>query len=147
MLSLYSRPSCHTWSKVCTSTRKTPGQNCFISKEDNILSVNLWIWWTVECFALKPNWEFEIILWVFIIGLILLSIIFSNSIVRVGSKLIGLYEVSRVFGLFGFGISITVDNFHIIGKYDSLSIALKIKVISGMGLRGRFFKTLFVIRS
>jgi len=55
--------------------------------------------------------------------------------------------VAIVIGLFGFGISITVDNFHISGKYDSLSIALKIKVISRMGLRGRFFRSLLVIRS
>ena len=58
--------------------------------------------------------------------------------------------MARVFDLFGFGISITIDNFHIGGKYESLNIALKIKVISGlnkMGLRGKFSKTLLVIRS
>jgi len=76
-----------------------------------------------------------------IIGLILLSIIFLNSFARVSLSACRRW---LVFGLFGFGISITVDNFHISGKYDSLNIALKIKVISRMGLRGRFFRTLLV---
>lgn len=55
--------------------------------------------------------------------------------------------MATVFGLFGFAISITVDNFHISGIYESLSIELMIKVISKIGLRGRFFRTLLVIKS
>jgi len=41
--------------------------------------------------------------------------------------------VVRVFGLFGFGIRVIVENFHMSGKYESLSIELKMKVISKMG--------------
>jgi hypothetical protein len=47
------------------------------------------------------------------IGLILNCIIFSNSLVRVGIKLIGLYNVISFFGLLSLGITIIVDNFHI----------------------------------
>lgn len=41
--------------------------------------------------------------------------------------------MSTVFGLFDFSISITVENFHISGKYESLSVALKMQIIR-MGL-------------
>jgi len=60
-----------------------------------------------------------------IIGLILLKMSFSNNLAKVGNKLIGLYDFTRFFGLLGLRMSMIVDIFHIKGKYESLSMELK----------------------
>jgi len=60
------------------------------------------------------------------IGLILLRMSFSNNLARwFGNKLIGLYEITRFFGLLGLGMSMIVDSFYIKKKYESLNIELE----------------------
>jgi len=52
------------------------------------------------------------------IGNILLSRSFSKSLEKVGRRLIGLYEEEQSGGFFGFSMSIMIEYFHNIGKYD-----------------------------
>ena len=48
-------------------------------------------------------------------GRSLFNRMFSNILERVGSKLIGRYEVTFSGGLFGFGINIISENFQVRG--------------------------------
>jgi len=43
---------------------------------------------------------------------------------KVGRRLIGLYEEGQSGGFFGFSMSIMIEYFHNIGKYDKRSIEL-----------------------
>lgn len=54
------------------------------------------------------------------------SISVSSTFPKKGNRLIGLYDVTRSGGLFGFGKSMNLENFHKSGKYDNLSVALYI---------------------
>jgi len=47
---------------------------------------------------------------------------FSNSLERVGKRLIGLHEEGQSGGFFGFGMRIMIEYFHNIVKYDKRSI-------------------------
>jgi hypothetical protein len=49
-------------------------------------------------------------------GLIRLSITFSNNFPNTGKRLIGLYEEGSFFGLLGLCISMITDGFQINGK-------------------------------
>jgi len=69
---------------------------------------------------------------VIICGIRLLKISLSKTLERNGKRLIGLNEVGVSSGLSGLEKITILVNFHNIGKYDSLRIALKIYVISIM---------------
>lgn len=49
-------------SKVCFTSRKTPEQYSFFSREDGIVSTSWWHYRTVECCRLNSNWWSGIIL-------------------------------------------------------------------------------------
>lgn len=52
-------------------------------------------------------------------GIILLRIIFSNNFVKTGSRLIGLKDDARCLGLPDLYISVTIENFQILGKLEN----------------------------
>jgi len=60
----------------------------------------------------------------FRIGAILLNMTFSNTFERTGNKLIGLYELTVLSFLFGFGIALIWLAFQVIGKYCNRRIPL-----------------------
>lgn len=62
-------------------------------------------------------------------------------------RLIGLNEVGVSSGLSGLATRIILENFHKIGKYESLREALNIYVIRTMAFFGRHLVTSAVIRS
>jgi hypothetical protein len=70
----------------------------------------------VECFARNPNWALGIIFCVSVIGLSLFKTTFSNNLPKVGSRLMGLYEVGTLGGLPGLGMRIIIDSFQMVGK-------------------------------
>lgn len=55
-----------------------------------------------------------------------LIINFSQSLEKKGSRLIGRYEEGLSVGLPGFGNKMITATFHWRGKYDNLSMALRI---------------------
>ena len=59
-------------------------------------------------------------------GRIRFSISFSRILAKNGSKLIGRKEVIESGGLLGLGTRMMVENFHRMGKYDSLIMELNI---------------------
>ena len=73
--------------------------------------------------------------------------IFSNILEKVRRRLIGLYEAGSCGGLFGLGIKITTEYFKVLGKYDSLKMALNMCDKKIMILLGKFFVMTLLIRS
>ena len=70
----------------------------------------------MECLVRKPNWESGKIFDSAIMFKILFNNIFSNTFDKIGSRLIGLYDVGQSGGFFGLRMSMIVENFHNIGK-------------------------------
>ena len=81
----------------------------------------------MECLLRKPNCESGSTFFSSEIFISLFNNIFSNTFDNIGSKLIGLYDDGQSGGFFGLKISMTVEYFHVIGKYVSLSIELNNK--------------------
>jgi len=74
---------------------------------------------------------------------IIRSKIFENS----GRRLMGLYDSGESGGLPGLGIIMMIENFQRTGKYDSLSIELKMCVKRSKVFLGSCEATSAVIRS
>ena len=71
--------------------------------------------------------------------------IFSNILEKVGRRLIDLYEAGSCGVLLG--IKITTEYFQVLGKYDSLKMALNMCDKNVMILLGKFFVMTLLIRS
>jgi hypothetical protein len=70
----------------------------------------------VACFCLKPNWWSAINRFSCKIGWILVSKSFSSNFERIGSKLIGLQDVTSAAGFPGFRIAIIWETLHVPGS-------------------------------
>jgi len=100
---LYSKPSCQTLSNAWAISKKSPEQYSLFSRAVEISSVRRWTWWIVECLFLNPNWLFGMIWLFWRMGRSLFRRVFSKSLPRTGSKLMGRYDEDKCLGFFGFG--------------------------------------------
>ena len=82
-----------------------------------------------------------------IYGRIRFNISFSRILAKKGSRLIGRKEVIESGGLLGLGTRMMVENFHSMGKYDSLIMELKICDRWIKAFLGKHLATSAVIRS
>jgi len=88
------------------------------------------------------NHEFSVIH-----GRIRFNINFSRILAKKGSKLIGRKEVIESGGLLGLGTRMMVENFHCMGKYDSLIMELIISERWIKAFLGEHLATSAVMRS
>jgi len=80
-------------------------------------------------------------------GDIRFKISLSQILEKKGKRLIGLYEPGDSGGSFGLTNITMCENFHRIGKYDCLCIALNIYVKSIIAFLGKHLETSEVIKS
>ena len=72
---------------------------------------------------------------------------FPKIFERIGSRLIGLYEVTSVAGLAGLSIAMICDTFHCPGKWPVRSMLLYMYVIAFSPISGRCLRAVPVMRS
>ena len=77
-LSLNSKPSCHTRSKACSTSRNATVQYCLSLREEAMTSTTRRHWRIVEWSDLNPNWRSGITFWDPRIGWRRLKKSFSN---------------------------------------------------------------------
>ena len=112
-----------------------------------MLCISLCTCCTVPCFGRNPNWCEGMALFAANIGVSLFSINFSKILDSSGRRLMGLYDVTSVGFLPGFGIMNICPIFQWHGKYSCLKIALYICVIARMPFLSSSFRIFPVMRS
>lgn len=121
---MYISPSTHTESYAFSMSRSTNPVCLFLLNPCVTQSVSRASWATVEWCLRKANCSWGMMSSFSAWWRSRFATDFSNSLLKAGSKLIGLYDPGSRGGLFGFGIATIRARFHFSGKCPIRKIEL-----------------------